>query len=147
MHEIQMVKTRTKEEWQEVKHFRDSYFFGPYGTENPYTWTFNHSEHVHLVLYQGVNIIGYAHVQFWPNYRTALRIIVINECNRNQGIGGQFLLLIEQSLKVLGIKSIHAKSRQTSLRFYTKNGYKKMPFDDPEDHESDPSDIPIGKTL
>ena len=147
MHEIQMAVARTKEEWQEVKHFRDSCFFGPCGIDDPYTWTFTQEEHTHLVLYQGADIIGYAHVQFWPNHRAALRIIVTGELKRNQGIGSQFLLLIEQWLKALGIKSIHAESRQDSLRFYTKNGYKKMPFDDPEDHESDPSDISIGKLL
>lgn len=28
-----------------------------------------------------------------------------------------------------------------------KNGYTEMPFDDPEHHESDPNDVPVGKVL
>ena len=62
-------------EWAAAKHFRDTYFFGPHGIEDPYTWTFNHSEHAHLVLYQACEIIGYAHIQFWPYHRAAIRIL------------------------------------------------------------------------
>lgn len=38
-------------------------------------------------------------------------------------------------------------SRKSSLIFYLKNGYTEMPFNDPEDHESDPNDVPVGKIL
>jgi GNAT superfamily N-acetyltransferase len=129
-------------EWAAAKHFRDTYFFGPYGIEDPYTWTFNHEKHAHLVLYQGSRVIGYAHIQFWPDKRAAIRIIAIEENKRNQNSGSKFLVLIEKWLKSSGVKSIHAESRQTSLRFYLKNGYTEMPFDDPEGHESDQDDIP-----
>ena len=129
-------------EWAAAKHFRDTYFF-----EDPYTWTFNHEEHAHLVLYQGTEIISYAHIQFWPNQRAAIRIIATDENKRNQNSGSVFLALIEKWLKNLGVKSIHAESRQSSLRFYLKNGYTNMPFDDPENHESDPNDVPVGKVL
>lgn len=135
------------EEWTAAKHFRDTYFFSPYGIEDPYTWTFNHEEHAHLVLYQGIDIVAYAHIQFWPDHRSAIRIIATDFMMRNQRFGSRFLGLIEKWLKTLGIKSIHAESRQSSLRFYLKNGYREMPFDDPEHHESDPNDVPVGKVL
>ena len=134
-------------EWDSARYFRDKYFFGPNGTDDPYTWTFNHSEHVHLVLYQGTDIIGYTHIQFWSDHRAAIRIIVIDEDERNKNAGSKFLALSEKWLKGLGVKSIHAESRQASLVFYLKNGYTEMPFNDPEDHESDPHDIPVGKIL
>lgn len=130
-----------------AKHFRDTYFFCPHGIEDPYTWTFNHEEHAHLVLYQGTEIVAYAHIQFWPDKRAAIRIIATDENKRNQGFGSRFLMLIEKWLKSLGIKSIHAEFRKTSLRFYLKNGYTEMPFNDPENHESDPNDVPVGKLL
>ena len=144
---LRVVKALTPTEWNSAKHFRDTYFFGPHGIEDPYTWTFNHSEHAHLVLYQACEIIGYVHIQFWPDQRAAIRIIAVDENKRNQNAGSQFLALIEKWLKSLGVKSIHAESRQSSLRFYRKNGYTEMPFDDPEGHESDPYDIPLGKVL
>ncbi len=134
-------------EWAAAKHFRDTYFFGPHGIEDPYTWTFNHEEHAHLVLYQGTEIIAYAHIQFWTDQRAAIRIIATDENKRNQSFGSRFLALIEKWLHSVGIKSIHAESRQISLRFYIKNGYCSMPFDDPEGHESDPNDVPVGKLL
>ena len=144
---IRMLKCNDTTEWQSAKHFRDTYFFGPHGIEDPYTWTFNHSEHAHLVLYQGTEIVAYAHIQFWLDQRAAIRIIATDENKRNQRFGSRFLTLIEKWLKSLGVKSIHAESRQSSLRFYLKNGYTNMPFDDPENHESDPNDIPVGKVL
>ncbi len=134
-------------EWAAAKHFRDTYFFGPHGIEDPYTWTFNHIDHAHLVLYQGTEIIAYAHIQFWPDHRSAIRIIAVHENKRNQNFGTRFLALIEKWLHSLGIKSIHAESRQSSLRFYLKNGYTEMSFNDPENHESDPNDVPVGKVL
>ena len=57
------------------------------------------------------------------------------------------LTLIEKWLKSLGVKSIHAESRQSSLKFYLKNSYVDMPFGDPDGYESDPSDVPVGKVL
>jgi len=134
-------------EWAAAKHFRDTYFFGPHGIEDPYTWTFNHEEHAHLVLYQGTEIVAYTHIQFWSDQRAAIRIIATDENKRNQNSGSVFLALIEKWLKSFGVKSIHAESRQSSLRFYLKNGYCSMPFDDPEGHESDPNDVPVGKLL
>lgn len=100
------------EEWKAVKYFRDKYFFGPNNIDDPYTWTFNHESHAHLVLYQGVDIIGYAHIQFWPDQRATIRIIAIDEDKRNQSTGSKFLALTERWLKVLGTKSIHAESRK-----------------------------------
>jgi GrpB-like predicted nucleotidyltransferase (UPF0157 family)/GNAT superfamily N-acetyltransferase len=144
---FRFVKALTSREWQSAKHFRDTYFFDPHGIEDPYTWTFNHEEHAHLVLYQGTEILAYAHIQFWPDQRTAIRIIAVDENKRNQDSGSKFLALIEKWLKSFGVKSIHAESRQSSLRFYLKNGYCSMPFDDPEGHESDPNDVPVGKLL
>jgi GNAT superfamily N-acetyltransferase len=144
---FRFVKAITPREWQAVKHFRDKYFFIPIGIEDPYTWTFNHPDYSHLVLYQGVDIIGYSSIQFWPVNRVAIRIIAIEEGKRNQNAGSTFLALIEKWLKSLGVKSIHAESRKSSLTFYLKNGYHEMPFDDPDEHESDPNDIPVGKVL
>lgn len=144
---IRMLKCTDATEWAVAKRFRNTYFFDPQGIEDPYTWTFDHQEHAHLVLYQGVDIIGYAHIQFWPDNRAAIRIIVIDETKRDQTMGSQFLALIHTWLKRLGVKSIHVESRQRSLGFYLKNGYIKMPFHDPEGHNTDPNDIAIGKIL
>lgn len=144
---IRMLKCTDDTEWAAAQYFRNTYCFHPKGIEDPYGWTFNHAEHTHLVLYQGGDIIGYAHIQFWQGLRAAIRILVIDENKRNQNAGSHFLALIEKWLKRLGVKSLHAESRQRSLRFYLKNGYGRMPFEDPQSYASGPHDIPMGKVL
>ena len=135
------------DEWKAVRHFRNKYFFHRIPMEDPYTWTFDHKEHVHFVFYQGTKIVGYAHIQFWPEQRAALRIIVIDELHRNQGFGGYFLILCERWLKDKGYKTLHTQSSPDAYNFYRKQLYTKMPFNDPDGYEGDPQDIDMGKVL
>jgi len=137
----------TKEEWDAAENFRQKYFFDQVGIQDPYTWTFNNPEHIHLVLYENSQIIGYSHLQLWSNERAAMRIIVIDENKRNNGFGSKFLNLCEKYLKNLGYKTIHVESSPAALAFYKKHSYIEMPFNDPENHPHDPSDIPVGKIL
>ncbi|MDR3503580.1 MAG: bifunctional GrpB family protein/GNAT family N-acetyltransferase [Legionella sp.] len=144
---LRVVKALTPREWNGIRHLRQFYFFDQAGLTDPSTWTFEHDAHLHFVLYQGTEIIGYAHLQLWPDARVAMRIIVIDEAKRNHHYGHQFLLLCERWLKEQGYKSLHVESSPKALEFYQKNGYIKMPFNDPDDYEGDPRDIGLGKIL
>ena len=144
---IRMMKCTHYAEWEEAKRLRRQYFFDPIAIAEPYTWTFDHKEHAHLILYQGVEIVGYAHIQFWPDQRAALRIIVINENYRNDGFGHQFLQLCERWLKKQGIRSLHDEPRTDVASFYRKNGYNEMPFEDPTGKPPSSQDIAMGKIL
>lgn len=144
---IRIMKCTHYVEWEAAKRLRNKYFFDPLSISDPYTWTFDHPEHVHLILYQGVEIIGYAHIQFWPNQRAALRIIVIDEDYRQHGLGSQFLQLCEQWLKKQSIKSLHDEARPNVVSFYRRNGYIEMPFEDPSGEPPSPHDIAMGKNL
>ena len=144
---LRMVKSLHYKEWDAVNHFRQHYFFDQVLMADPYVWTFHHPDHVHLVLYKGVTIIGYAHIQLWPQHRAALRIIVIEEDERCQHYGGQFLTLIEQWLYYCGFHSVHTESRADSEKFYRHHGYTDMNFNDPEDHKSNNNDMQMGKNL
>jgi len=130
-----------------VRHLRNKYFFDRIPIEDPYTWTFKDPRHVHFVLYTGAQIIGYAHIQLWPDDCAAMRIIVIDEPYRNKGIGSQFLKLCERWLSHQKIKKLLIQSSPDAYKFYCNNNYFKMPFNDPDGHESDPRDIEIGKNL
>ena len=147
LNDLSVTRCSEPFEWEAVKYFRNKYFFEPIGISDPYTWTFDSLKHAHLLLYHNEEIIGYASIQFWPEHRAALRMIVIDEDKRNSSFGSQFLKLCEEWLKGLNVKSLHVESRPTSLNFYLKNGYVLMPFDDPDGHESDPNDIAVGKRL
>lgn len=144
---IRIVKCAHDAEWEAAKRLRNKYFFDPLSIKDPYTWTFDHKEHSHLILYQGVDIIGYAHIQFWQDNRAALRILVIDENFRHHGFASQFLRLCEQWLKKQGIKSLHDEAKPDVVGFYRKNGYRKMPFEDPSGEPPSSHDIAMGKKL
>lgn len=144
---IRIMKCTHYAEWEAAKRLRNQYFFDPISIVDPYTWTFDHPEHAHLVLYQGIDIIGYAHIQFWPNQRAALRIIVIDEKYRKQGFGSRFLQFCEQWLKKQGIKYLHDEARPNVVSFYRRNSYAEMPFEDPSGEPPSLHDIAMGKKL
>lgn len=134
-------------EWEMASVFRQRYFFDKIPVADLYTWTFNHSDHAHFVLSSGIDIIGYAHIQKWPDARAALRMMVIDEKMRGQGFGAEFLGLCEKWLRSQGIKTLHAESSPEVYGFYIKHGYTDMPFNDPDGHEGFPQDISLGKVL
>ncbi|MGN6671382.1 MAG: GNAT family N-acetyltransferase [Candidatus Nucleicultricaceae bacterium] len=134
-------------EWQSARTWRNNTFFDPHHMEDPYTWTFEHPSHKHWIFYDGNEKLGYAHVQLWPLARAALRMIVIDASRRNQHLGSIFLALIEKELKDAGCAVLHVESNAEALRFYRRNHYNDMPFDDPDKHPTDPRDTPLGKRL
>jgi len=144
---LRFMKCTHHAEWEAAKKFRQKYFFDKVQVVDPYTWTFNHEQHVHFILYIGTKIIGYAHIQLWSKSRAAIRIIVIDEVHRTHGFGAKFLHLLEKWLKEQGYNSIHTQSSHEALLFYQEQGYVAMPFNDPEDHASDPLDVSMGKML
>lgn len=135
------------DEWEAAKRFRQKYFFDKVPIEDPYTWTFEHKDHVHFVLYEGTRIVGYAHLQLWPEQRAALRIIVIDEDIRSKGLGSHFLKRSERWLQEQGYQVLLTESSPKAYAFYKQNGYTEMPFNDPEGEETHPDDIAVGKRL
>lgn len=134
-------------EWKAAKEFRREYFFDPSSSEDPYLWTFDHPDHKHLVLYQGVRIVAYAHVQLWPKQRAAIRIIAVDEGKRGESLGRHFIQLIEKWLIMEGYKSLHTTSSPQAVGFYKKLGYIPMDFGVGDDYERSPHDIEMGKIL
>lgn len=145
--ELRLAHASIEEEWDKVKHLRHKYFFGRVPIDDPYIWTFKHPEHQHFILYKGDEIIGYAHIQLWPENRAALRIMVVMEPYRNKGIGSEFLKRCEHALRQLKVKKLLAQSTPEAYQFYCNNGYSKMPFNDPDGYKTDPRDMEVGKIL
>jgi N-acetylglutamate synthase-like GNAT family acetyltransferase len=63
-------------------------------------------------LYQGTQILGYAHIQFLPDQRSAIHIIAVDKNQPSQRFGSQFLALIEKWLHSLGIKSAYTEFQE-----------------------------------
>lgn len=144
---LRIVQALTDREWEAARHFRQKFFFDRVPVDDPYTWTFQNPQHVHFILYKGSKIIGYGHIQLWPENRAAMRIIVIDKPYRNKGIGGEFLKLCERWLLHQNIKKLLIQSSPDAYKFYCNNGYIEMPFNDPDGYEGDPRDIEVGKKL
>lgn len=137
----------TSQEKESALAFRQRSFFDERKIKDPYVWTFDHKDHHHFALYRKRHIIGYAHIQFWPNHRAALRIIVIDEKEQGKGYGSYLMKFCEQTLKEKGIKVLQTEASPNAVAFYQRLGYLEMPFEDPDGHPSDASDLPMGKKL
>jgi ribosomal protein S18 acetylase RimI-like enzyme len=144
---LKLLPCTTPQEIAAAKLFRQEHFFNLRSIQDPYLWTFDAPGHGHFALYQGNTMIGYAHIQYWPNHRAALRIIVIDEKRRGQGLGAHLLTALEKELKEQGIQLLQTEAAPDVVDFYRRLGYQDMPFNDPDHHPSDESDTPMGKSL
>ena len=144
---LRVVFCAHDQEWESAKAYRNAYFFTPHQVQDPYTWTFTHKEHRHFCLYKGVDIVGYAHLQLWPEQRAAIRIIAIDERKRGQGFGKELICFIEKWLTLEGYRSVHVESAPSFVGFYDRIGYLRMPFNDPDGGEKSLQDVSLGKIL
>ena len=142
-----IIKALTSRDWEKARTFRQKYFFDKIPKEDPYTWTFEHQDHLHYLLYQGGEIVGYLHLQLWEKSRCALRIIVIDQEYQHRGLGKKFLADVEGWLRDQGVMQLHVQSSLEAYPFYLKQGYHEMPFNDPEGYETNPNscDRELGK--
>jgi GNAT superfamily N-acetyltransferase len=134
-------------EWEFAKKLRQAIFFDPLALTDPYTWTFNDPDHLHFILYEGDRLVGYLHIQLWPDQRAAIRIIAIPKSDRNRGLGSRFLEFCEQWLKAREVRTLHTEARPDVVSFYRRNGYHDMPFNDPSGEPPSPHDLAMGKRL
>jgi pimeloyl-ACP methyl ester carboxylesterase len=137
----------TPEEKRAAVLLRQKYFFDRVQIHDPYLWTFDHKDHLHFILYEGSELVGYAHIQLWPEARAAIRIIVIEEKHRGRGLGRDLLEHCERRLKARGIRLLQAESRPDSYDFYKNLRYDDMPFNDPDGEPTHPDDRAMGKFL
>ena len=127
--------------------FRQKHFFDRLNIQDPYAWALDQKDHLHWLLYDGDEVIGYAHVQIWPDHRAALRIIVINEQRRGQGMGKYLMDHCEQELKQRGATILQTEASPNACLFYKKLGYIEMPFNNPDGEATHPDDRAMGKYL
>jgi spectinomycin phosphotransferase len=127
--------------------FRQKHFFDRMNIQDPYAWALDQKDHLHWLLYDGGEVIGYAHVQMWPDHRAALRIIVIDEQKRGSGMGKYLMDHCQQELKQRGITLFQTEASPNAYLFYKKLGYIDMPFNNPDGEATHPDDRAMGKYL
>lgn len=146
-HRLELRLVFSEKEKQEALDFRQKHFFDRLGLKDPYTWALGPKDHLHWLLYNNDKAIGYAHVQIWPEHRAALRIIVIDEQRRAQGMGKYLMDACEQALKQRGITLLQTEASSSAYSFYKKLGYIEMPFNNPDGEPTHPDDRAMGKYL
>lgn len=144
---LQVRLISSEEEKKEALQFRQKHFFDRISIQDPYSWTLEQKDHLHFLLFAGENVIGYAHVQIWPEHRAALRIIVIEEPARSQGRGAYLMDKCEQMLKKQGVRVLQTEASPDAYLFYKKLGYMEMPFNNPDQEPTHPNDRALGKFL
>ena len=144
---LQIRLMSSEKEKKEALDFRQKHFFDRLGFQDPYAWALGQKDHLHWLLYDNDRVIGYAHVQIWPNHRAALRIIVIDEQARGQGMGKYLMHACEQALKEQGVTLLQTEASSNAYHFYKKLGYIEMPFNNPDGEPTHPDDRAMGKHL
>jgi GrpB-like predicted nucleotidyltransferase (UPF0157 family)/GNAT superfamily N-acetyltransferase len=137
----------SEKERKEALEFRQKQFFDRIGIQDPYGWTLDQKDHLHWLLYAGEKVIGYAHVQIWPEHRAALRIIVIDQQLRLRGMGKYLMDCCEEMLKKQGVRVLQTEASPSAYLFYQKLGYIEMPFNNPDGEPTHPNDRAMGKFL
>jgi len=127
-HGIRIVKALTENEWNTLKIIREKYFYENHKKFDPYKNLFNDPVHVHLVVLKKTDIIGYAHIQLYPDSRAVIHFIFIDENKRKQNFGSELLTFIEKWLRSRGYKSLYSKISPITSRFFEKYGFSDMPL-------------------
>lgn len=140
-----MVRALTTREWKAVRDLRQQYCFKT--KPDPFTWTFEKNDHIHFVFYKNAEIIGYAHLQLWPEDRAALRMFIMDERYRHLGLGSQFLNNCEKWLMHQEVRKLQIRTPPSVCKFFYERGYIQMSFNDPDGYEADLQDVEIGKVL
>lgn len=130
--DLQARLISSEKEKKSALDFRQKHFFDRLNMQDPYAWTLDQKDHLHWLLYDGGEVIGYAHVQMWPDHRAALRIIVIDEQKRGNGMGKYLMDHCEQELKQRGVTLFQTEASPNAYLFYKKLGYIDMPFNNPD---------------
>ena len=143
--QIQLISS--EKEKKEARDFRQKHFFDRLGLQDPYAWTLGLENHLHWLLYDKGRVIGYAHVQSWPDHRAALRIIVIDDEMRGLGMGKFLMDYCEKTLKEQGVTLLQTEASPNAYIFYKKLGYIEMPFNSPDGEPTHPDDRAMGKYL
>lgn len=127
--------------------FRQKHFFDRLNIQDPYAWALDQKDHLHWLLYERGEVIGYAHAQIWREHRAALRIIVIDEQKRGGGMGKYLMDCCEGELRKQGITLLQTEASPNAYLFYKKLGHIEMPFNNPDGESTHPDDRAMGKYL
>lgn len=105
-------------ELQTARILRKKYFVQTNNIKDQYACTFDDKNHKHIVLYEGVDIVAYAHIQLQQGYSANIHILIVDEQYKNKDYGTKFMNLIEKWFRFNGIKNVNTNNlfKNTSFR-------------------------------
>jgi|GEM_PF-221341 len=104
--QLRLVICTHYNEWKAAKAFREKYFLDLYGKNDPDTWTYHHQDHKHFILYQGIDVVGYAHIEVDKKSRAIIKIITTDKKYKSENYREKFIELIKKWRKLEGYKNI-----------------------------------------
>lgn len=144
---LRMTKCTHYAEQDAAKKLRQIYFKDREEDDANDESLFTRPGHIHLMFHQGVEIIGYAHIQLHPNQKAELRVFLFNHPYQRDCFGSEFLRLCEQWLQRQGAHSLYYMSDKQNREFFTKQGFNKTTLNDLAGTERSERKILIEKFL
>lgn len=77
-------------EWETIQKWREDYFLKHQGIQDPNTDTFDHPDHIHMIMSQGPTIVGYAHIEHFSQDDVRFKLMIIDEPYQNQNFQSMF---------------------------------------------------------
>ncbi len=137
---IRMLQCTHYSEWQSIKKLKNrldpSHTLLDISQDPQYTY---------LVLYQGVEIIGYAHIQRDSDTQITMHTLLIDSHKQNQGFDKHFISLIEKWLQQQGYKNLYVMVSEAF--FYLQQGYIRILPHMFDNITTNSQTFPMGKPL
>ncbi|ABE04568.1 hypothetical protein A3306_07355 [Rickettsia bellii] len=128
---IYLARCTHAKEWQEYHRIRAEQIFDPINVEYDHNHpTITANNHYHFVLYNDIEIVATAHIEFLNKNKAALRSFAVDKLSQNKGFGKYMMQFLEKWLRDQNIKVLKMHSRISAEAFYRKLGYIDMEFND-----------------
>lgn len=119
---LRMLKATHEKEWNAIKLFRSQ--MNTSAISSLHMETDDHKDHVHFIFYEGIHIIGYAHIQILSHQKAVMWMMVFDQ----KGSEIHFLNLCERWLKQQKIMSLHVNISPETSAFYRSQDYVPQIF-------------------
>lgn len=95
------------QEWETIKELRQKYFYDQLGIKDPYDWTAENKKDIHFILYKGIKIIGYSHVELLQGNKAKQGIFIIENEYLSKEIENEFMERCALWFKKQGINMVN----------------------------------------
>lgn len=143
---LTVVQPLHTNEWQEYHRITKQQIFDllPHIKYDPNYPTLTDPNHYHFILMKGIKVVAVAEIQMFDEETAALRILATDPPHQGHGYRTYFLNLLERWVVQHGKTKILMHAARRAARFYRKQGYVEMEFNDQgisDDH------VDLGKLL